>query len=126
MGQCYRPHTQKKFSELLKFWGHYAALLSKTVHTLSVGNPSVHDNILCDDELHIFFSRRRGKAGPHKEMFSRLVGRIMSFTLEHSQRARGSGAQLEEGLSRAKEKNDEMARMGLFWMGVGEFDERSE
>ena len=57
---------------------------------------------------------------PHNETFVRL-GRSVWFTLEHSQRARGAGSQLDEGLSHAKKENDEISRMGLSWMGVGDF-----
>lgn len=62
---------------------------------------------------------------PHNETFVRL-GRSVWFTLEHSQRARGAGSQLDEGLSHAKKENDEISRMGLSWMGVGDFEKRRE
>lgn len=60
---------------------------------------------------------------PHNPTFVRL-GKAVWFTLEHSQRARGAGAALEEGLSNAKDENDEIALMGLAWMQVGEFEDR--
>ena len=60
---------------------------------------------------------------PHNPTFVRL-GKKVWFTLEHSQRARGVDEALDEGLSRAKEENDEIAQLGLAWMGVGKFDER--
>ncbi|KAL7546050.1 hypothetical protein ACHAWF_009392 [Thalassiosira exigua] len=60
---------------------------------------------------------------PHKATFARL-GRSVWFTLEHSRRARGVGDALEEGLSRVKEQNDQVASMGLSWIANGMFDDR--
>mmetsp|Transcript_1462 Transcript_1462/g.3072 ORF Transcript_1462/g.3072 Transcript_1462/m.3072 type:complete len:200 (-) Transcript_1462:23-622(-) len=60
---------------------------------------------------------------PHNPTFVRL-GKKVWFTLEHSQRARGVDEVLDEGLSRAKAENDDIAQFGLAWMGVGDFDDR--
>ena len=60
---------------------------------------------------------------PHNATFARL-GKKVWFTLEHSQRARGNGDALDEVLTRIKDQNDQIAQMGLSWMGAGKFDDR--
>lgn len=60
---------------------------------------------------------------PHNATFVRL-GKKVWFMLEHSQRVRSASKALESGLVRANDKNDDIAQMGIAWMGVGNFDDR--
>ena len=60
---------------------------------------------------------------PHNATCVHLFKRVW-FTLEHSNRARGNGKELDERLSYTKRQNDEIAQICLGWMGVGKFDDR--